>query len=984
MQHHEKYAFYPPPKKDALHCKAPHKQISLLTAAVVAALAVLSGSTFAEPLGTITQDTVINGPHNETSDVTGAQGTENLTVTGNFALWKKGETEPKLSNLDTVKVGGNLSPTNAVVTDIKAFKVTGNSYISNTRFEAGSLTTGGLSITGTSSVSLAELTASSTVTIGSSDDASSNATLFMASGNLTGVSGKFQMVSGTVATSDNMLTFNTLEYSGGTLGKASAVGLTTEPIDVQVNENLTVKSGEFSVKNLSASTVHNQGNIKTTEDLTLTGTYHAQGESSMTTVGGNLEIAGGVSNNTSTTTSEAHKLTVAGNATINGQLSGNFGITVGTEGKDDTGSLTVAGFMGTSGSIKATNVTATGMSFGELNGSLEADTFILGGMTWVDNGGDSNWNVDKIVMKDSAGSDLSTITLHFQNGNYNIGDVSFEDEKTSAITLITTEENTSTSVTAGTVTVAEGKNGSLSFYDNKGSNALSATITKLDVGTNARFGISAVAEENHDPGNTELTITNAVLKDGSSLVIRPSGEGVMARPVTMTVSNMTTEGSSLFSTADTSKVTINEFSDATDGSAKTTWNLAHGSSVTTQKADISGSLDVYLEKLNTESESVPTAIFNDIQKGGPVSVHVPGSENTAAPDIMAERVDHTVVMNTVEDGKAVTYENGRTYIGEGALWDALTVRADGSYTTDKANSKLEGFKGVNAAALVQWRDQVNHLTKRLGDVRQQPSGIGAWARVYGGESKWGSSSNSVDMTSTTVQVGGDGRIGDWIVGGAFSYSDSDMDLDKGSGNGDLYGLAIYGSRLFDSGAYIDIVARYGRIKNDVNSSGMEFSTQNNAFGITVESGHQFKFMERAYIEPQIELSYGYAIGDNDSATTRIDGTSYHVKIDQDDYQTLAARIGFRTGFDFPEDAGTIYAHASYSYDFLGDADGTASVAGQGRRSLDQDLGGSWFTYGIGTQFRIGQRTFAYGELERTSGGEVENPYLFNVGLRHVF
>lgn len=117
-----------------------------------------------------------------------------------------------------------------------------------------------------------------------------------------------------------------------------------------------------------------------------------------------------------------------------------------------------------------------------------------------------------------------------------------------------------------------------------------------------------------------------MLKDGSSLVIRPSGEGVMARPVTMTVSNMTTEGSSLFSTADTSKVTINEFSDATDGSAKTTWNLAHGSSVTTQKADISGSLDVYLEKLNTESESVPTAIFNDIQKGGPVSVHVPGSE----------------------------------------------------------------------------------------------------------------------------------------------------------------------------------------------------------------------------------------------------------------------------------------------------------------------------------------------------------------------
>lgn len=974
------------PPREVLHCQLPHKQTSLLTAAIIAALTTISSSVFASDLGTISEDTTVDQVNQSTS-ITGQTGSENLTIEKNLSLWTNNTSaRPTLSNLDTVKIGGNLSPNNAIIQDINAFVVSGNSYISNTSFTAGSLTTGGLTITGTSAVTLTELTASSTATIGKSGD-SSNPTLFIASGDLTGVSGKFQMLSGTVAASSDKLIFNTLEYSGGTLGKATAVNQTTEPIDVETTQNLTVKSGNLSVKNLTSSVVYNQGTITTSGDMTVTGTYYAQGESSSAYVGGDLIISGGISNNKPTTTSGAHAFTVAGNANVGGQLAGDLSITVGSEGDNNTGSLTVAGFMGNTGSIKAKSVTATGMSFGELNGSMEADTFTLGGMTWIDNGGGNSWKVGKIVMKDSAGSGQDTITLHFQNGAYNIGDVSFEDEKTSAIALLTTEENASTSVTAGTVSVAEGKNGSLSFYDNKGSETLSATVTNLEVGTNARFGISAVAEEGeeaHDPGNASVSITNAALKDGSSLVIRPSEEGVTARQVTMTVNKMTTEGSSLFSTADTSKVTINEFSDSTDGSAQTTWNLTYGSSVTTTKADISGSLDVYLEKLNKESDATPTAVFSNIQKGGNVTVHVPGSENTAAPDIMAERVDNTVVMNTTKDGKTVAYENGRTYIGEGALWDALTVGADGSYTTDKANSKLEGFKGVNAAALVQWRDQVNHLTKRLGDVRQQPSGIGAWARVYGGESKWGSSSNSVDMMSTTVQVGGDGRIGDWIVGGAFSYTDSDLDLDKGNGDGDLYGLAIYGSRLFDSGAYIDVVARYGRIKNDVNSGGMEFSTQNNAFGVSIESGHQFKFMERAYIEPQVELSYGYATGDNDSATTRIEGTSYRVKIDQDDYQTLAARIGFRTGFDFPENAGTIYAHASYSYDFLGDADGTASVAGQGRRSLDQDLGGGWFTYGVGTQFRIGQSTFAYGELERTSGGDVENPYLFNIGLRHVF
>ena len=106
------------------------------------------------------------------------------------------------------------------------------------------------------------------------------------------------------------------------------------------------------------------------------------------------------------------------------------------------------------------------------------------------------------------------------------------------------------------------------------------------------------------------------------------------------------------------------------------------------------------------------------------------------------------------------------------------------------------------------------------------------------------------------------------------------------------------------------------------------------------------------------------VGDGDRnvlCATALNG----VKIEQDDYQNLITRIAFRTGFDFPNEAGTIYAHASYSYDFLGEADGTASQNGL-RASLVEDLGGGWVTYGIGGQFRLGERTFAYGELERSS------------------
>lgn len=315
------------------------------------------------------------------------------------------------------------------------------------------------------------------------------------------------------------------------------------------------------------------------------------------------------------------------------------------------------------------------------------------------------------------------------------------------------------------------------------------------------------------------------------------------------------------------------------------------------------------------------------------------------------------------------------HVAEGNIrgaWTRTNGEGAGSYAD---NTKLESFKGVNASALVQWRNQINHLTKRLGDVRHQSGDIGAWARVYGGEYEWGDA-NRVDMQTTTVQVGGDARVGDWIVGGAFSYSDSSYDLDNGEGDGDMYSLAVYGTRMFEKGSYVDFVARYGYIKNDLQAGNMDVNFDSNAFSLSVEGGHTFKFMERAYVEPQIELTYGFAQGDDATA-------SNGVKIEQDDYQNLITRIGFRTGFDFPNEAGTIYAHASYSYDFLGEADGTASQGGL-HASLDEDLGGGWVTYGIGGQFRMGESTFAYGELERSTGGDVDNPWAFNIGVRHLF
>ncbi len=333
-----------------------------------------------------------------------------------------------------------------------------------------------------------------------------------------------------------------------------------------------------------------------------------------------------------------------------------------------------------------------------------------------------------------------------------------------------------------------------------------------------------------------------------------------------------------------------------------------------------------------------------------------------------------------EDGTGTQDAVDQTFnVEEGNIRGAVTsgYDADGNLSTHQAkNAKLTDYGALNSMTFVQWRNEINHLTKRLGDIRASESSIGAWARVYGGESQWKSNSE-IEMDHTTIQVGADYRINNhWIVGGAFSYTDSDADLVKGQAKGDSYSLAAYATYMADGGSYLDLIARYGYLDNEMTSGNMSVDTQSNAFSLSVETGHMFRIMEQAYIEPQIEVTYGFISGDDTTA-------SNDVRLEQDDFQSLITRVGVRTGFEFPEKAGTIYAMLSYSYDFLGDADGTASQGGL-REALNEDLGGGWVSYGIGAQFKLGDNAFAYGELERTSGGEIDNPYLFNVGFRWNF
>lgn len=361
-------------------------------------------------------------------------------------------------------------------------------------------------------------------------------------------------------------------------------------------------------------------------------------------------------------------------------------------------------------------------------------------------------------------------------------------------------------------------------------------------------------------------------------------------------------------------------------------------------------------------------------KGLDVSFDGVTSDEVETPEEVADLMKNSV---TIGSGKSEDFKQTGT-VEEGAINGSVSVETDAKgeivSSTTAENTKLEDFKEVTSVSFVQWRNEVNHLTRRMGDLRSSESGVGAWARVQGGESKVKDS--SVEFDTTSVQVGADARVEDWIVGSALSYNDSSIDLANGDGDGESWSLAVYASRFFDSGAFIDLTGRYGYLKNEFTSKDMGVKTDNHAFALSAEVGHRFEVAKNAYVEPQVELAYGFIKGDNVTA-------SNGVRVEQDDAQTLTGRVGLRFGADCPNDRGTVYGLVSYNYEFLGDIESRASLGDKSAR-MERSLDGGWFSYGIGAQANISKTWSAYGELERTSGGDVENPWRWSVGVRHVF
>ena len=306
---------------------------------------------------------------------------------------------------------------------------------------------------------------------------------------------------------------------------------------------------------------------------------------------------------------------------------------------------------------------------------------------------------------------------------------------------------------------------------------------------------------------------------------------------------------------------------------------------------------------------------------------------------------------------------------------------------EKGGIKDEVFinSGLAESRYIAYINEQDTLIKRLGELRQNDSEKGLWARVRGSNSGvdgFGMSRNSYVST----HLGYDWKLKDKqdakrYMGVAFNHTNNNFDYAMGtSGKGQSNVLTVYGTELGDKGHYLDLVGKIGRMSNDYKYQGQTVSAKNWFYSLSAEYGRSIVKENGWYYEPQVQFTFG-----------RVNGASYSgngINVAADAVTSAILRAGVLVGRKFNEDKqekmGSYYAKAFYNYEFGGNVKaGMTDVYGD-RFDFSHSYKGGWVTFGLGSSLNLNKKTNIYLDVEKAFGGKVNGGWAWQGGVRLKF
>lgn len=366
----------------------------------------------------------------------------------------------------------------------------------------------------------------------------------------------------------------------------------------------------------------------------------------------------------------------------------------------------------------------------------------------------------------------------------------------------------------------------------------------------------------------------------------------------------------------------------------------------------------YISKLSSQFGSkTPGKVF-----------HTDPAKDLTSDDVTSDQAKQ-LLGNVAAEGVETTMK-----VDEGMYNEGFIIDSEAKVHSTGPNSVMQStLELATIAPLALNRILTNDVHKRMGDIRSMKQTSGAWARYDGGRL---SAESGLENDFHTIQVGVDTvpTAGAPRFGVAFSYTMSDADYRRGKADMDVYSLAAYGLWMGENGQFADVVARLGTAKTDMTVDGNKKGSMDNIVtALSGEFGWRFDLSKSFYLEPQVELAYTHVDADVLSLS---DGSTYRF----DDADSLMGRAGFAFGMRCPENGNTAYLRVSAVHEFLGDN----TVIGGNGKVYDIDGKDTWVEYGLGANFNLTDSTYVWADVERTSGGYLDEDWRATVGVRHAF
>ncbi|WP_293692434.1 autotransporter outer membrane beta-barrel domain-containing protein, partial [uncultured Phascolarctobacterium sp.] len=327
--------------------------------------------------------------------------------------------------------------------------------------------------------------------------------------------------------------------------------------------------------------------------------------------------------------------------------------------------------------------------------------------------------------------------------------------------------------------------------------------------------------------------------------------------------------------------------------------------------------------------------------------------------------------------------------GEGSLI-AGSIHTPDAYVPvmygSKETAMMKGAKSAMASTAMLWRAENNDLMKRMGDLRLSEGERGLWAKYYGGKYEMDSQNTDFNLKYNAYQLGYDADAGNgWTVGAAVSYNDGDATYGNGRGDLSAYSAGIYGTWKSEDGQYVDIIAKYSKLDNDYkvfNDSGHKLSGDYKTWGtsISAEYGKRFENDNGFYFDPSVELTLGRINGkDYNAHSDYLDsvGVKKDMQVEQDAFNTLVGRVGFRLGQKL--DNASYFVKLAAAHEFSGDFDTTFRAVNEPEGRTSIDFGDTWYEAQIGGTAKLSKNSLIYADFERSFGGDVEEKWRVDAG-----